>query len=110
MYEAEIPKKYIYDGTMGQPENLQESIISIIDDIEKETERDPYKVLPLTHGQGSVGAIVKHYGIKKAREILIQAGIKGVVGRIGSGLEIALFDPSIASIKSINDQPYDLEG
>lgn len=111
MYEAEIPKKYIYDGTMGQPENLRESIISIIDDIEKETGRDPYKgVLPLTHGQGSVGAIVKHYGIKKAREILTQAGIKGVVGRIGSGLEIALFDPSVASIKSINDQFYNLEG
>ena len=109
MYEAEIPKKYIYDGTMGQPENLRESIISIIDDIERNRKRSIQRSIALTHGQGSV-TIVKHYGIKKAREILIQAGIKGVVGRIGSGLEIALFDPSIASIKSINDQPYDLEG
>jgi hypothetical protein len=105
MYKAKIPKENIYDPLKGEPKNLRESIISIVKDIEKETGKDPYRgVLPLTHGRGSIGALVKHYGPQKAREILIEAGIIGAVERIGSGLEIALFSPSAALIMPDNQQ------
>ena len=58
--------------------------------------------MPLTHGKGSIGAVVKHYGPEKARVIMVQAGISGAVEKIGDGLEVALYDLSKAIIKPID--------
>ena len=103
LYRAEIDMSGIYNPTTGQPQRLRSPMRSIIDDIEKETGRDPYRgVLPLKHGKGSIGAIVKHYGPKKARDIMIQAGIFGAVEQLHSSLEIALFDLSQATIRPVD--------
>ena len=98
----------IYNPTTGEPRKLRDSISSIIDDIEKETGRDPYRgTLPLVHGKGSIGAIVKHYGPEKAREVLVQAGVFGAVEKLHDSLEIALFDLSQATIKAVDATPSD---
>tara|TARA_R110002020_G_scaffold475977_2_gene715277 strand:+ start:3500 stop:4648 length:1149 start_codon:yes stop_codon:yes gene_type:complete len=106
MYKAEIPKKGIYNPTTGEPRDLRDSITSIVEDIEKKTGRDPYRgVLSLAHGKGSIGAIVKHYGPKKARELIIEAGIIGAIEEISAGKEIALFDLSAARIVPVQERP-----
>lgn len=103
LYVAEFPMSNIYNPTTGEPRNLRDSIISIVSDIERETGRDPYRgVVSLKHGKGSIGAIVKHYGPEKARDVMVQAGIFGAVEQLHNSLEIALFDLSQATIKPFN--------
>ena len=103
LYRAEIDMSGIYNPTTGEPRKLREPVRSIINDIEKETGRDPYRgVLPLTHGKSSIGAIVKHYGPERARDIMVQAGIFGAVEELHNSLEIALFDLSQTTIKPVD--------
>jgi len=103
LYRAEIDMSGIYNPTTGQPQRLRDSILAIVGDIEKETGRDPYRgVLSLTHGKGSIGAIVKHYGPQRARDIMVQAGISGAVEKIGDAFEVALYNLSEATIEPID--------
>ena len=104
LYKAEFPMSGIYNPTTGQPEELRNSLISIINEIEKETKRDPYQgVKPLTHGKGSIGAVTKYYGPERAREVLLEVGVFGAVEELPCGdLEIALFDLSQATINPAN--------
>lgn len=98
-YEVEIDTTDIYNPSKG-PEG-QEHLSKAARELSARFDGQLKWASVLKHGRGIAGELVATFGHEKAREILVEAGIKGTYEPLYGFAEICVFDPSIIKIKGV---------
>lgn len=103
-YEVEIDTTDIYNPSKG-PEG-QEHLSKAARELSARFDGQLKWASVLKHGRGIAGELVATFGHEKAREILVEAGIKGTYEPLYGFAEICVFDPSIIKIKGVKRFEY----
>lgn len=97
LYTVRLDSSGLYDPTFGEPYELREKLLALLDETEAKHGRLP-SADSFKFGKGTIGILAKFFGKEQFWQKMREIGISGTYEKLPNSYEIAVFDPSIVEI------------